>query len=82
MKWTNTDNKLVKEMKFSTQTALAEFFVKVAEICDRENHHVDVVIRKCSVLRLELFTHTSKTVTDNDIALAEKIDRLEEDYLK
>ncbi len=74
MSWKTVNNRLTKEYKFKNQTELATFFLKVAEISDENDHHPDATIRKCSVLTLELYTHTENKISDLDYLVAKKID--------
>ena len=74
MSWKIVNNRLTKEYKFKNQTELAAFFLKVAEVSDLNDHHPDATIRKCSVLTLELYTHTENKISDLDYFLAKKID--------
>ena len=74
MSWKIVNNRLTKEYKFKNQTELAAFFLKVAKIADEKDHHPDATIRKCSVLTLELYTHTENKISDLDYLIAKKID--------
>ena len=74
MSWKIVNNRLSKEYKFKNQTELAAFFLKVAKISDENDHHPDATIRKCSVLTLELYTHTENKISDLDYLVAKKID--------
>jgi len=72
--WNESVDGLTKEFSFSTQTDLAEFLVKVAKLADENDHHPDAEIYKAFKLRLKLFTHSEKAVTDLDRRLAKQID--------
>jgi 4a-hydroxytetrahydrobiopterin dehydratase len=76
MNWKIVNNRLTKEYNFKNQTELATFFIKVAEISDENDHHPDATIRKCSVLTLELYTHTENKISEQDYSLAKKIDEI------
>ena len=76
MSWKIVNNRLTKEYKFNNQSELAVFFLKVAELSDENDHHPDVQIRKCSILTLELYTHTENKISELDYSLAEKIDQI------
>ena len=76
MSWKIVNNRLTKEFSFKNQTELATFFLKVAELSDKNDHHPDATIRKCSILTLELYTHTENKINELDYSLAEKIDEI------
>lgn len=73
MIWKELNNRLVFEVKFQTQTELAEFIMKVARIADEHNHHPDMMVRKCSELKLELYSHELNEITPKDHQIAELI---------
>lgn len=75
MSWINAENKLSQVLKFSNQSQLAEFLLKIAHIADNMNHHPDYIIRKCSELEISLTTHDKHKITHKDVALAEIIDK-------
>jgi 4a-hydroxytetrahydrobiopterin dehydratase len=76
MSWKIVNNRLTKEFSFKNQTELATFFLKVAELSDKNDHHPDVQIRKCSILTLELYTHTENKISELDYSLAKIIDEI------
>jgi 4a-hydroxytetrahydrobiopterin dehydratase len=75
-KWNESVDGLTKEIIFSTQTELAEFLLKVAKIADDNNHHPDAEIYEAFKLRMKLFTHSEKAVTNMDRRLAKLIDSI------
>jgi 4a-hydroxytetrahydrobiopterin dehydratase len=76
MEWNVIDGKLVKNVKFKTQTELAQFLLKIATCADEMNHHPDCKIHKAFQLEITLFTHDKNEITDLDHQLAEKINSL------
>ena len=76
MEWNVIDGKLVKNVKFKTQTELAQFLLKIATCADEMNHHPDCKIHKAFHLEITLFTHDKNEITDLDHQLAEKINSL------
>jgi 4a-hydroxytetrahydrobiopterin dehydratase len=75
MSWKENNKRLEKIFTFKNQTELAQFFLKVAEIADKMNHHPDVEIKKCSELKLSLCTHDAgNSITEKDYGLAKEID--------
>lgn len=76
MNWEVKDNYLVKEIDFSDQTSLADFFMKVARLADKKNHHPDIEVSKCCHLTLRLTTHSKGKITHLDEELAKEIDTI------
>ena len=76
MEWNVIDGKLVKNVKFKTQTELAQFLLKIATCADEMNHHPDCKIHKAFQLEITLFTHDKNAITDIDHQLADKINSL------
>jgi len=73
MEWTIKDGKLVNTFVFDSQTALAEFILKVAKQADEINHHPDYKVSKAFTLDVSLVTHDKKAITELDYNLAEFI---------
>ncbi|MBC5835204.1 4a-hydroxytetrahydrobiopterin dehydratase [Flavobacterium sp. F372] len=76
MEWIVIEGKLVNNFKFTSQTELAQFLVKVANYADEINHHPDCKIHKAFQLEITLYSHDKNKITDLDYQLAEKIDSL------
>jgi 4a-hydroxytetrahydrobiopterin dehydratase len=76
MEWIVNEGKLVNNFKFTSQTELAQFLVKVANYADEINHHPDCKIHKAFQLEITLYSHDQNKITDLDYQLAEKIDSL------
>jgi len=76
MKWQEVNGRLVREYDFGSQTELAQFLLKVAQLADKADHHPDARITKCSHLKLELFTHSKNRITEKDENLATAIDEI------
>ena len=77
MNWETINGKLVTNLKFTSQTDLAQFLLKIAVVADEMNHHPDCKIHKAFQLEITLFTHDKNKITDLDYQLAEKINNLE-----
>ncbi len=75
MNWKIENNRLTKNFSFENQTELVKFLLKVAKHADKIGHHPDVVIHKCSQMKIELFTHDKNEITEKDYSLAEFIDQ-------
>ena len=52
------------------------FVNRVADVAEEHNHHPDILIHGWNKVRLELTTHSEGKLTDNDHAMAERIDAL------
>lgn len=53
-----------------------EFFRKVAELAERENHHPDLHLENYRHVWIEIWTHAIGGLSENDFILAAKIDKL------
>lgn len=82
MDWSVENNKLVKQFSFKSQTELAAFFSQIAKQADSVNHHPDIFVFKAFQLKIELFTHDKKAITEKDHALAKFIDDAFEKFQK
>lgn len=76
LNWEIIDEKLVTNLKFTSQTELVEFLLKVAYLADEMNHHPDCKIYKAFQLEISLFTHDKNEITDFDYQLAKKIESI------
>lgn len=74
--WDTINGKLVTNLKFTSQTELVEFLLKVEHLADEINHHPDCKIHKAFQLEISLFTHDKNEITDLDYQLAEKINSI------
>jgi 4a-hydroxytetrahydrobiopterin dehydratase len=70
MEWKINEGKLVKNFKFKSQTALAQFLLKVAQYADEINHHPDCKIHKAFQLEITLYSHEQDALTELDYQLA------------
>ncbi|MFN3968175.1 4a-hydroxytetrahydrobiopterin dehydratase [Flavobacterium sp.] len=76
MEWITKDGKLVNTFEFISQTALAEFVLKIAQHADEIDHHPDYKIFKAFTVEITLFTYSKKAITALDHQLAEFISAL------
>lgn len=63
-------------VQFKSQTELAEFVLRVAQLADRMNHHPDLTIRYCSELSIAVYSHDENQITERDYELVEAITKL------
>lgn len=73
--WDILDGKLEKEFKFGNFLGAVNFVNELAEIAEEQGHHPDIYIFYNKV-KLTLYTHAAKGLTENDFILAAKIDEL------
>lgn len=57
-------------------TAGIDFFQRVANLAEAENHHPDLHLENYRNLWIELWTHAIGGLSENDFILAAKIDQL------
>ena len=74
--WAERDGALVRDLRFKDFAEAMAFVNRVAEVAEEANHHPDILVHGWNKVRLTLSTHSEGRVTDNDHALAEKIDGL------
>jgi 4a-hydroxytetrahydrobiopterin dehydratase len=65
-----------KDWKVEDFSAGIEFFSRVAEVAEEEDHHPDLHLEGYRNLWIELWTHAVGGLSQNDFILAAKIDRL------
>jgi 4a-hydroxytetrahydrobiopterin dehydratase len=73
--WELQQGELVRQFKFRDFREAMAFVNKVAEIAEAEHHHPDIAISYNRV-RLTLFTHAIKGLSDNDFIVAAKVAQL------
>jgi len=74
--WQVLENKHIeKNFTFKDFKELMQFVNRVADVAEAEGHHPDLHIFY-NKLRIELWTHAVKGLSENDFILAAKIDEL------
>ena len=76
MKWTNSEGKLSRKIECQDFNDALELVNKIALIAETLNHHPDLKIHNYKFLTIDLFTHTTNSITEKDILLSQKIDEL------
>lgn len=71
--WKQQDNSLVREFSFADFAEALVFVNKVGTLAEAAQHHPDIALSWGKVV-ISLSTHSAGTVTDQDRALAKKID--------
>jgi 4a-hydroxytetrahydrobiopterin dehydratase len=65
-----------KDWRMKDFMAGIEFFTKVAELAESEDHHPDLHLEGYRNVWIELSTHAVGGLSENDFIMAAKIDRL------
>ncbi len=78
--WKKTQNALKTELKFPNFIQAFSFMTAVAMIAEKMNHHPEWsnVYNRVSIV---LTTHTTSSITNLDIELAGKINKLAEKFM-
>ena len=76
MNWTKSKNKLMKSFNFNDFTSALEFINKVGRVSEKLNHHPKIT-NLYNLVELELWTHSTNSVTELDYELAKEIDTLQ-----
>ena len=74
--WREEGEALVRDFEFANFRDALAFVNRVADVAEEANHHPDILIHGWNKVRLTLSTHSEGRITDNDHALAGKIDAL------
>ncbi len=74
--WRQEDESLIRDFEFDDFAGAMAFVNQVAEAAEEANHHPDILVHGWNKVRLTLTTHSEGKLTDNDRAMAERIDGL------
>jgi 4a-hydroxytetrahydrobiopterin dehydratase len=74
--WRQEDESLVRDYEFKDFIAAMAFVNRVADAAEEVNHHPDILVHDWNKVRLTLTTHSQGKLTDNDHAMAQRIDGL------
>jgi 4a-hydroxytetrahydrobiopterin dehydratase len=74
--WRQEGESLIRDYEFKDFVSAIAFVNRVADVAEEHNHHPDISIHGWNKVRLELTTHSEGKLTDNDRAMAERIDSL------
>lgn len=66
-----------REFQFKDFAGAMKFVNKIADLSESEGHHPDIYIYKWNRLRLDLWTHATGGLHENDFIMAAKIDKLQ-----
>jgi 4a-hydroxytetrahydrobiopterin dehydratase len=74
--WRREGDAIVRDFKLESFERAMVFVNLVAEEAEGANHHPDILVHGWNRVRLTLSTHSEGGLTDNDFALAGRIDQL------
>ena len=74
--WQQIDNSLQKEFEFTDFEQALAFVNKVGELAQQMDHHPDIFLHNYNKVRVTLSTHETGGVSEKDIQLSQKIDRI------
>ena len=74
--WRREGEAIVRDRRFTDFGAAIAFVERVAEVAEEVNHHPDILVHDWNQVRLTLTTHAEGKLTDNDHAMAQRIDGL------
>jgi 4a-hydroxytetrahydrobiopterin dehydratase len=74
--WRREGESLVRDYEFKDFVAAMAFVNRVADVAEEVNHHPDILVHDWNKVRLTLTTHSQGKLTDNDHAMAQRIDGL------
>ena len=76
--WIIKNNILYNKFSFTTFMNAFSFMNIIADQSETVNHHPKI-INEYSTVEIELFTHSSSSITDKDFSLAKFIDNIYEE---
>ena len=74
MNWKESNGKLVKNIKCEDFEEALALLNKIALVAQELNHHPELKIHGYKFLDIEIYTHTTNSITEKDRVLAKKID--------
>lgn len=75
--WTVENSRLVREETVKNFAAALDLVNRIGDLAEQEQHHPDLCIRRWNHVRIEFYTHTVEGLTENDLIMAARINRLE-----
>jgi 4a-hydroxytetrahydrobiopterin dehydratase len=76
--WSQRPDALERDFEFEDFATAMAFVNRVADVAEEVNHHPDILLHGWNKVRLTLTTHSQGGLTDNDYAMAKRIDALGE----
>jgi 4a-hydroxytetrahydrobiopterin dehydratase len=76
MTWNKKEGRLVKEFEFNNFKESVDYINKILPIAEKQEHHPDILMYSYKKVRVMIYTHDEKKITDKDHRLAEAIDNI------
>ena len=73
MNWKESNGKLVKNIKCQDFEEALALLNKIALVAQELNHHPELKIHGYKFLDIEIYTHTTNSITEKDRVLAKKL---------
>jgi 4a-hydroxytetrahydrobiopterin dehydratase len=74
--WRREGDAIVRDFTFDDFRAAMEFANRVADLAEEVNQHPDILVHGFNQVKLSLSTHSEGGITDDDLAMAGRIDSL------
>jgi 4a-hydroxytetrahydrobiopterin dehydratase len=74
--WERVGDELVREWRFESFAEAIQFVDAVAEVAEDANQHPDIYVHGWNKVKLSLTTPAAGGVTEDDVAMALKLDRI------
>jgi len=74
--WRRDGDAIMRDLEFADFAAAMAYVNRVAEAAEEANHHPDILVHGWNKVRLTLTTHSAGGLTENDHAMARRIDAL------
>jgi 4a-hydroxytetrahydrobiopterin dehydratase len=74
--WREEGDAIVRDFELKDFAAAMAFVNQVAGAAEEANHHPDILVHGWNKVRLTLTTHSEGKLTENDHAMAERIDAI------
>jgi 4a-hydroxytetrahydrobiopterin dehydratase len=76
--WTHVAGGLEREWTFRDFAAALEFVNAVGALAEAQGHHPDIALHDWNQVRLRVRTHSTGSITGDDLELAERVDELQD----
>jgi 4a-hydroxytetrahydrobiopterin dehydratase len=74
--WGEVGGKLTRDVKLANFKEALALVNQIGDLAEQEGHHPDISIHSWNHVRIELYTHSIKGLSENDFILAAKINAL------